>query len=189
MSMESAVADTLKWLEKQTNLRTLYPQMLCGERQGRMLSSLIRLTGARKALEIGSFTGYSAIWIASALPEGGTLDTYEVNDELEDLITQAFSRSGLSERINLHIADVLDSLEGDGYDFVYIDGNKRDYLRYYNLVMPRLKKGALMVADDTVQASKELSSFLEAVENDPRVQSFTLPMRHGLTLILKLGEG
>ena len=186
--MEARIEECLRWLEKQTNLRTNYPQMLCGDEQGRFLSMLLRISGARKALEIGCFTGYSAIWIASALPSGGSLDTYEVNDELEDLITEAFSRSGLSERIRLHIADALDGIEGSGYDFVYIDANKRDYLNYYNMVFPLVREGALILADDTIQAAGELVAFRRMLEEDPRIEAVTLPVRHGLTMIRKIRD-
>ena len=103
-------SEALAWLQRQTNLRTNHARMLSGAVQGRFLEMVVRMTGARRILELGTFTGYSAICLASGMPQDGHLDTLEINDELEDLILEGFVRAGLSGRISLHIGDCKDTL-------------------------------------------------------------------------------
>ena len=110
-SHSSVPNEALEWLEKQTNLRTNYPQMLSGSIQGQLLKMLVEISGARRILEIGSFTGYSAICLASGLPADGHLDALEINDELEDLMREAWSRAGVSGLITLHIGDAIEFLK------------------------------------------------------------------------------
>ena len=136
--------EALDWVEKQTHIRTNHARMLSGKLQGELLRILVQISGAKRILELGTFTGYSAICLASMLPEDGHLDTLELNDELEDLILEGFDRAGLSEKIELHIGDCKETLVrlrsemglGDNssdvpadkmYDIVYIDANKREY--------------------------------------------------------------
>ena len=107
----SPQGEALDWLQKQTNIRTNHARMLSGPVQGRFLKMIVEMCGARRVLELGSFTGYSGICLASGLPEDGHLDTLEINDELEDLILEGFSRAGLRERISLHIGDCLETLK------------------------------------------------------------------------------
>ena len=132
----------LQWLQKQTNLRTNHARMLCGPVEGKLIEMLSRMLSPQNILEIGAFTGYSAICLARGLKEGGMLDSLELNDELEDLILQAHQKAGLAEKITLHIGDAKESLkqlkeEGKMYDLVFIDANKREYPTYYNLVFDR----------------------------------------------------
>ena len=98
-------SEALKWVEKQTHIRTNHARMLSGSIQGQLMRIIVQTTGAKRILELGTFTGYSAICLASALPEDGHLDTLELNDELEDLILEGFDRAGLSEKRSLHIGD------------------------------------------------------------------------------------
>jgi len=115
-------SEALDWLVHQTNVRTNYPQMLSGPVQGELLKMLVGISGARDILEIGTFTGYSTICMALGLEDGGTLDSYEINDELEDLAREAFRRAGVEDRIRLHIGDFLsEDLSDRSWDFVYID--------------------------------------------------------------------
>ena len=197
-------SEALEWIEKQTNIHTNYPRMLSGRVQGRLLTMLTQLCSARQVLEIGCFTGYSALCFAYGVGEGGHVDTLEINDELEELTRSGWQRSGLADRITLHLGDALQSIEklaseGRRYDLVYIDANKREYLQYYEAVLPLLRSGGLILADDTMLGGKVceepvpgdkqtqgLVRFNEAVARDPGVECVMLPIRDGLTLIRKL---
>ena len=201
----SPQGEALDWLQKQTNIRTNHARMLSGPVQGRFLKMIVEMCGARRVLELGSFTGYSGICLASGLPEDGHLDTLEINDELEDLILEGFSRAGLAERITLHIGDCLETLkrfreEGrELYDLVFIDANKRDYPEYYELVFDLVRPGGWILADNVLWDGKValdpmpqdrqtlgIDSFNRRVASDPRVESVIIPIRDGLNLIHKL---
>lgn len=201
----SPQGEALDWLQKQTNIRTNHARMLSGPVQGRFLKMIVEMCGARRVLELGSFTGYSGICLASGLPEDGHLDTLEINDELEDLILEGFSRAGLRERISLHIGDCLDTLkrfreEGrEPYDLVFIDANKRDYPEYYELVFDLVRPGGWILADNVLWDGKValdplpqdrqtlgIDNFNRRVASDPRVESVIIPLRDGLNLIRKL---
>lgn len=201
----SPQGEALDWLQKQTNIRTNHARMLSGPVQGRFLKMIVEMCGARRVLELGSFTGYSGICLASGLPEDGHLDTLEINDELEDLILEGFSRAGLRERISLHIGDCLDTLkrfreEGrEPYDLVFIDANKRDYPEYYELVFDLVRPGGWILADNVLWDGKValdpmpqdrqtlgIDNFNRRVASDPRVESVIIPIRDGLNLIRKL---
>ena len=197
----------LEWIEKQTNIRTNHARMLSGAVQGRFLTMLVQMLGARKVLELGTFTGYSAVCLAMGLPEDGHLDTLEVNDELEDLVLEGFSRAGLSGKITLHIGDAVETLKrlsrdmhgaGDLYDMVYIDANKREYCEYYELVFGMVRPGGFILADNVLWDGKVfedpmpqdrqtlgISRFNDMVASDPRVDSIILPLRDGLNIIRK----
>lgn len=196
----SPQSEALEWIEKQTNIRTNYPRMLSGAVQGRLLTILAEISNARKVLEIGTFTGYSATCLAYGLPEEGHIDTLEINDELEDLIREGWSRAGVEDKITLHIGDArktLTSLEGP-YDLVYIDANKREYSEYYDLVFDLVRPGGLILADDVLWDGKlwqdplpqdkqtlGIAAFNDKVMADPRVESVLLPIRDGLNVIRK----
>lgn len=201
----SPQGEALDWLQKQTNIRTNHARMLSGPVQGRFLKMIVEMCGARRVLELGSFTGYSGICLASGLPEDGHLDTLEINDELEDLILEGFSRAGLRERISLHIGDCLETLkrfreEGrEPYDLVFIDANKRDYPEYYELVFDLVRPGGWILADNVLWDGKValdpmpqdrqtlgIDNFNRRVASDPRVESVIIPIRDGLNLIRKL---
>lgn len=201
----SPQGEALDWLQKQTNIRTNHARMLSGPVQGRFLKMIVEMCGARRVLELGSFTGYSGICLASGLPEDGHLDTLEINDELEDLILEGFSRAGLRERISLHIGDCLETLkrfreEGrELYDLVFIDANKRDYPEYYELVFDLVRPGGWILADNVLWDGKValdplpqdrqtlgIDNFNRRVASDPRVESVIIPIRDGLNLIHKL---
>ena len=198
----SLPCEALEWIRQQTHLRTNYPQMLSGRVQGELLKLLVEISGARRALEIGTFTGYSAVCIALGLPEDGHLDALEVNDELEDLIREGWLRASVSSRITLHICDAKEFLRrctGVQYDFVFVDANKREYADYYNLVLPLVRPGGIIVADDVLWDGKvcrtpmptdpqtvSIASFNDMVAADPRVEQVMLPVRDGLTVMRKL---
>lgn len=173
----SSPSEALAWVVKQTHIRTNHARMLSGAAQGQLLRMLVQMTGAVRVLELGTFTGYSAICLASGLPSDGHLDTLELNDELEDLILEGFDRAGLCDKIEIHIGDCKDTLrrfrEGMGlaadpqegiseevsdssrlYDLVYIDANKREYCEYYDLVFDMVRPGGLILADNVIWDGK-----------------------------------
>ena len=198
--------ETLKWIVRQTHIRTNHARMLSGAAQGQLLRMFVQMTGARRVLELGTFTGYSAICLASALPQDGHLDTLELNDELEDLIREGFERAGLSDRISLHIGDCKETLKNlrahqtpeQMYDIVYIDANKREYPEYYDLVFDMVRPGGLILADNVLWDGKVcqsplpqdkqtlgIAAFNDMIAEDPRVESVIIPLRDGLSLIRK----
>ena len=199
----STPSQALEWVEKQTHIRTNHARMLSGAIQGQILRMLAQMTSATDILELGTFTGYSAICLASALPEGGHLDTLELNDELEDLILEGFDRAGLADKIELHIGDCKETVlrlkeEGRMYDIVYIDANKREYCEYYDLVFDMIRPGGLILADNVLWDGKvcqdplpqdkqtlSIVRFNDMVSADPRVESVILPLRDGLNIIRK----
>ena len=172
----SVPSEALEWLVKQTHIRTNHARMLSGAAQGQLLRMFVQMTGACRILELGTFTGYSAICLASGLPAGGHLDTLELNDELEDLILEGFERAGLEDRISLHIGDCKETLkafrqqmglpsdpqeqaesvsdETLQYDIVYMDANKREYCEYYDLVFDMVRPGGLILADNVLWDGK-----------------------------------
>ncbi len=193
--------DILAWLERQTHIRTNYPRMLSGQVQGKLLTMIVQMLNAERVLEIGTFTGYSAICLASGLGENGILDTLELNDELEDLIREGFMKSGLENKIRLHIGDALQTLQelkNVQYDLVYIDANKREYPVYYDMVINLLRPGGVILADDVLLGGKVyeenvpqdkqtqgLVQFNEKVLADSRVEVVILPIRDGISIIRK----
>lgn len=195
--------EVLSWLETQTHYRTIHPRMLSGEPMGRFLTLFVQMISAARILEIGTFTGYSAICMARGLPEGGLLDTIEIFDEQQDLIQEAFKRAGVLERVHLHIGDALTVIpllaaQGATYQMVYIDGNKREYSAYYKAVKPLVSPGGYILADNVLWDGKVLDStatdaqtkgilaFNDLVANDPDVFNVLLPLGDGLMLCKKL---
>lgn len=202
--------EALEWIEKQTHIRTNHGRMLTGAVQGRFLKMLVEATGPRNILEIGTFTGYSAVCLAMSLPEDGHMDTLEINDELEDLILEGFDRAGVREKISLIIGDAKESMvrlrkeileEGSRpqYDLVYIDANKREYPEYYDLVFDMVKTGGYILADNVLWDGKVceapmprdrqtlgIAAFNDMAAADPRVESVIIPVRDGLNFIRKI---
>lgn len=193
----------LQWLQKQTNLRTNHARMLCGPVEGKLMEMLSGMIQPKNILEIGAFTGYSAICLARGLKEGGMLDSLELNDELEDLILQAHERAGLSDKITLHIGDAKQTLkdlkeQGKMYDLVFIDANKREYPAYYDLVFDMVRPGGYILADNVLWDGKVYQDnvpqdaqtqgifrFNEIVKEDLRVENVIIPLRDGMNLIRK----
>lgn len=188
----------LERLYRHTHLTCLYPRMCSGHLQGRLLAMLAAMIKPRRVLELGAFTGYSALCLAEPLGPGAELHTVEVDDEMADHLTELFATSPGGERITLHIGDALDiipKLPG-GWDLVYMDANKRDYCAYLDLVLPQLNPGAFIIADNTLWDDKVLDTsahhdaqtigldeFNTRVAADPRLSVVILPLRDGLSLI------
>lgn len=187
-------------LNRAAHVRLIRPRMLSGHLQGNLIKMLAQLSGARCALEIGTYTGYAAHCIAEGLSDGGVVHTIEADDEMEDFIRHYLRESPLRERIHLHIGDALEVLPSllaeHRFDFVYIDANKRQYPDYYRLVVEHLPSGALILADNTLWDGKVLDAvkdsdvqtqrileFNRMVQEDERVENLILPLRDGLSLI------
>lgn len=194
----SPQSEVLEWLERQTHLRTNHARMLSGNCVGKLLSFISTMLKPQHILELGTFTGYSAICLAEGLAENGTLDTLEINDELEDLIREGFAKAGLDKKIHLHFGDakkIIPSLDYK-FDLVYIDANKREYIEYFNLVIDKMNSGGFIIADNVLWDGKVydekpsqdaqtqgILKFNEFVAADPRVENVILPLRDGLNLI------
>ena len=190
----------LSQLNRDTHVNLLRPRMLSGHLQGRILKMICRMIARVRILELGTFTGYSALCMAEALPDNGELHTIEIDDELETFIRKYFDRSPYRDRIHLHIGDareVVPRLDGT-FDMVFIDANKRLYCDYYDLVFNKVRPGGFILADNTLWDGKILQSplpsdaqtigimrFNEKVATDTRVEKVILPLRDGLTLIYK----
>ena len=188
----------LHQLERETHLKTLAPQMLSGHLQGQFLAMLSKICRPRAILEIGAFTGYSAICLAQGLEEGGVLHTIEANPELEYLIRKYITLAALDEKIHLHVGDaqeVIPALEGP-FDIVFIDAAKQEYALYYDLVIDKVASGGLIIADNVLWSGKVIASaereadqdaaaihqFNEKVQQDEQVENIMLPLRDGLLI-------
>jgi predicted O-methyltransferase YrrM len=196
-------SEALDWVVRQTHIRTNHARMLSGSVQGQLMRMLVQMSGAKDILELGTFTGFSAICMAAALPQDGHLDTLEINDELEDLILEGFERAEVEEKIDLHIGDCKETLrrfreEGRQYDLVYMDANKREYCEYYELIFDMVRPGGLILADNVLWDGKVcldplpqdkqtlgIAAFNDMIKEDRRVESVILPLRDGLNLIRK----
>lgn len=198
-------SEALAWIERQTNIHTNYPRMLSGAVQGRLLTMLVEISGAREILEIGSFTGYSATCMAYGLQTngGGHIDALEINDELEELMHGGWREAGVEEFITLRIGDARETLKAlaasrHTYDLVFIDANKREYCEYYEYAIDMLRPGGLIIADDVLWDGKVYSdpvprdkqtvglvAFNELVVRDPRVEVVILLLRDGISVIRK----
>ncbi len=188
--------DIMQWLQKQTNLRTNHARMLCGAVEGKLLEFISGMIAPKHILEIGTFTGYSAISLARGLGEGGMLDAIELNDELEDLIREAFARAGVEKKINLIIGNAIEIIPklNKVYDLVFIDANKREYVQYYNAVIEKVREGGYIIADNVLWNGKVeteahdsqtlgIQSFNSIDAQDGRVENVILPLRDGINLI------
>lgn len=190
----------LRSIDRDTNLHLYNPRMCSGHLQGRLLKMLVRMCGCRHVLELGTYSAYSALCIAEGLPDGGQVHTVEANDELEDFIRRSLARSPLGNKVSLHIGDALDLIPAlsdaeTPWDMVFIDADKRHYADYYALVKLYVRRGGMIVADNTlwdghVVAGERHSAqtlgvmkFNDLVAGDRDVEKVILPLRDGLTLI------
>lgn len=187
-------------INRNTWVRQMNPRMCSGHLQGRVLSMIARMIQPQQILEVGTFTGYSALCFAEALSENGCVDTIEMDDELEDFIRDNFRNSPYENKINLYIGDALEiipSLE-KMYDLVFLDAEKSQYTRYYDAVFPKVKNGGYILADNTIWDGKvtqnvlsndlktrEIIRFNDLIKADSRVEKVILPLRDGLTIIRK----
>jgi caffeoyl-CoA O-methyltransferase len=193
----NAPTDLLRRLAEETRATLRSPQMLTGTVEGRLLEFLVFSTGARRVLELGTYSGYSAISMAAALPEGGRIDTCEVDEQHAAVARRYIEEAGFSDRIRIHLGPALETLsrlEGD-FDLVFIDADKENYVNYYEAVLPRLSARGLIAADNTLWSGRVINeseesegtlairAFNEHVRRDDRVVSVMLTVRDGVTLI------
>lgn len=192
--------EILRELDRETHLKVLGARMLSGHLQGQVLTMLVKMIRPKNILEIGTFTGYSAICLAKGLFAGGKLVTIEIDDEMENFAQKYFRKSGLNSKIT-HLTgsalQIIPSLK-ETFDLVFIDGNKREYLAYYHVVFEKLEKGGFIIADNTLWNDKILDNpspddsqtigimeFNSYLKNDYRVEKVILPLRDGMTIIRK----
>jgi caffeoyl-CoA O-methyltransferase len=190
---------TLSALNRETHTDFLFPRMLSGHLQGRFLSMISSLVKPRRILEVGTFTGYSAICLAEGLEEGGLLHTIELNDENENKILEYITKSGVQNKIRLHFGDAAEIIPGleETYDLIFLDADKENYLNYYHLVFDKLRQGGIILADNALWSGKVLDlsqndketegirEFNEAVTQDSRVDNVLLTIRDGIMMIRK----
>ena len=195
----SPEGDYLYRLFRATHVEILAPQMASGHIQGRLLKFLVKMIRPKRILEIGTFTGYSALCMAEGLDEDGKLFTFEVEDELEDFTRRWIDGSEYADRIEFIIGNALEIVPtlGEKFDMVFMDGNKREYLDYYELAMKYLNKEGWILADNTLwdghvieperqdAQTKGVRAFNDFIRNDKRVEVVILPLRDGLTIIRK----
>jgi len=192
--------ELLKELNRQTHLRTFYPRMLSGHIQGKFLEMVCQMIRPNRVLEIGTFTGYSAIAMAQGLPDDALIFTIEVNEEMESFIREYITKSGMDKKIRLLMGNALEIIPtlDDVFDLVFIDADKEQYVDYYKLAKEKLRPGGFIIADNVIWSGKVLEkssktdketqgivAFNEFVKNDPDVEQMILSIRDGLLLIRK----
>ena len=191
----------LKVVARKTFVRLVNGRMVSGHLQGRFLKMLCRMINPQNVLEIGAFTGYSALCLAEGITENAHIDTIEIDDELEDFLRENFANSPFEHKITLHIGDalkIIPTLEKI-YDLAFIDGDKRQYRDYFELVLPKVRKGGFIFADNTLWSGKVVKplergdtqtsailDFNDFISNDLRIEQVLLPLRDGLTIIRKI---
>ncbi len=191
----------LKELNRQTHLKMLNPRMISGAYQGKLLEFISRMIRPENILEIGTFTGYSTICMAKGLAPGGVIRTIEINDEITGFAESFFRCAGLADKIIQYTGNALDIIEkiDRSFDLIFIDGEKPEYPDYYRLVMPKLKKGGFLLADNVLWNGKVLKEedssdpstsavvkFNNMVSNDPLMESVIIPVRDGMLIARKI---
>jgi predicted O-methyltransferase YrrM len=188
--------DVLERLAEETRAKTTAPQMMVGPLEGRFLAFLVRAMGAKRVLEIGTFTGYSSICIASALPPEGTVTTLDVNAETTEIARRYATEAGVVDRIDYRVgpaSETLEELEGP-FDLIFIDADKPGYIDYYEAALPMLADDGLLVADNVLwsgrvasepedDSTRAIQRFNDHVQTDDRVEKVMLTVRDGMTLI------
>ena len=187
-------------LYRATNIHTIHGRMASGHLQGRLLKMLVQMIRPKNILEVGTFSGYSAICLAEGLAEGGKVWTFEINDEMEDFTRPWLEGSPVAEYIEFRIGDanVEAPKLGVEFDMAFVDGDKRTYVETYEMVLSLLRPGGFILADNTLwdghvidpaydrdHQTKGIRAFNDLIASDPRVEVVILPLRDGLTLIRK----
>ena len=195
--------DYLHRLYRATNIHTIHGRMASGHLQGRLLKMLVTMIRPRNILEVGTFSGYSAICMAEGLEEGGKVWTFEINDEQEDFTRPWIEGSPVSDKIKIIIGDAITMAPSLGivFDMAFVDGDKRTYVETYEMAMSVLRRGGYIIADNTLwdghvtdhaydrdSQTAGIRRFNDHVAADPRVEKVILPLRDGLTIIRKISE-
>lgn len=193
-------SDVLKELSRETHLKVLNPRMLSGQLQGRILSLFSRLIKPQKILEIGTYTGYSSICLSEGLAKEGTLITIDYNEELENMVRKYFEKAGISSQVDFRIGNALDILPEleSGFDLVFIDADKENYVNYYHQIIDKVNSNGLIIADNVLWSGKvidedvndkdtvTLREYVRLVKDDTRVKPLLLPVRDGLMIAQKI---
>lgn len=189
--------ELLARLNKETHQKILQPRMLSGHFQGRFLSMMSKLIRPNTILEIGTYTGYAALCLAEGLTENGTLDTIDNNEELYDFQRKYFDESAWGKQIHQHLGNALEIIPtlNKKFDLVFIDADKENYINYFNMIVPMMNKGGLILSDNVLwsgkvleevkandKSTKVLLEYNEILKNNPRVETVLLPIRDGLTM-------
>ena len=187
-------------LSRLTHIKMMHPRMLSGHLQGKILRMLSMMVRPKRILEIGTYTGYSAICLAQGMSKDGHLHTIEINDEIVDIPMKYFKQCGLNTRITLHVGDARHIIPNlpETFDLVFLDGEKSEYLDYYNLVLKKIVPGGFILADNILWDGKVLSNeasndyftkgikaFNDFIRSDIRVEKVILPVRDGLMILRK----
>ena len=191
----------LKDLTRETHLKVLQPRMLSGPLQGRFLSLLAKLLSPKRILEVGTFTGYATLCLAEGLPKEGIIDTLDKNEELVDFQRSYFDRSPWGSQIHQHLGNALDIIPqlNSTYDLIFLDADKKNYLNYLPLLLPKLNSGGLLLSDNVLWSGKVLGAtqkkdedtiilkaFNQELASHPALETVLLPLRDGLTLSRKI---
>lgn len=189
--------ELLVQLNKETHQKILQPRMLSGHFQGRVLSMLSKIINPKSILEIGTYTGYAALCLAEGLLENGTLDTIDINEELEEIQKKYFDLSDYSNQIVQHIGDAIEIIPtlNKKFDLVFIDADKENYINYFHLIVPLMNKGGIILSDNVLWSGKVLEEvkindkstqilldYNKIINEDSRVETVLLPIRDGLTV-------
>lgn len=189
--------ELLQQLNKETHQKVLQPRMLSGHFQGRVLSMLSKIINPKHILELGTYTGYATLCMVEGLCEDGTIDTIDINEELEEIQSKYFEQSGKRNQIIQHIGNALEiiPLLDKKFDLVFIDADKENYINYWNLIVPMMNKGGIILSDNVLWSGKVLEEvqkndkstrilleYNKITKEDPRVETVLLPIRDGLTV-------
>lgn len=194
-------SEILRKINRETYTDVLAPRMLSGQMQGRILSMFSKMVNPQSILEIGTFTGYSAICLAEGLTENGTLFTIDINEELEERVLGYFEGAGISKKVDYRIGNALDIIPVlDGpFDLIFIDADKENYQNYFDLIIDKTRPGGIIIADNVLWSGKVLGNegkkfdkdtgalvkFNDSINNDDRVENVLFPVRDGLMVIRK----
>ncbi|MEP2773399.1 MAG: O-methyltransferase [Fulvivirga sp.] len=192
-------SELLSKLNRETHAKVLMPRMLSGHVQGRVLSMLSYMIRPSKILEIGTYTGYSALCMAEGLADDGQLITIDINEELEDMVRSYIEQAGLSNKIDYRIGNAIDLIPeiNDSFDMVFIDADKINYSNYYDLCIDKVRQGGFIIADNVLWSGKvvgdkidkdtqALLDFNNKIHEDTRVENVLFPVRDGLMVVRKL---
>ena len=192
--------ELLKSLSRETYQKVLQPRMLSGHFQGRILSLISKLARPNHILEIGTFTGYSALCLAEGMQQNGQLHTIDINEELVDLQRRYFDASGLGPQIHQHLGSAIDIIPtiNLNFDLVFIDADKPNYVNYFHLIIDKLNSGGIIISDNVLWSGKVVEpikpddistktvlEYNKVLKNDERIETVLLPIRDGLTISLK----
>jgi len=190
----------LKELNKETHLKILNPRMLCSSYQGRVLSIISKIIRPKKVLEIGTYTGYSALCIAEGLDKNGIIHTIDINEELKEIQNKYFIKSGFGNQIHQHIGNAIEIIPeiNECFDFVYLDADKENYKEYFYLIIDKIVSGGVLVSDNVLWGGKVLNTknqdlitqklieFNQLAKKDKRLDTIILPIRDGLSICRKI---